>query len=67
MRQVTSDHVRRLRAYHHENSAIHVEDDGIWVGPLDHCCESSVCSFQEVDWDLSDEEIAEWINNREVE
>ena len=67
MQQVTSDHVRRLRERGHENSAIHVESDGIWIGPLDHRCETSVASYNEIDWSQNDETIATWINSREPE
>ena len=47
--------------------AIHVDDGVPRVYELDHNNETAVCGWSEVDWDLSDEEIAEWIDGRECE
>jgi len=60
------DLVARLRAAGTGN-AIHVDDDVASVYTLYHRNETSVCSYDEVDWDLSDEEIAQWVDGRECE
>jgi len=63
---IDPDTVSRLRVKG-PGYAIHVDSGVASVYWLDHNNETSVCSYGEVDWDLSDEEIAEWIDGRECE